>query len=71
MACASLFVQKVDKNLILEGLLVCCFFDSQGNLFCRGKLDIPEVTHNDEVVEEEESRDVVSALHVDADMLIF
>merc|ERR1719220_954483 len=25
----------------------------------RGKLDIPEVTHNDEVVEEEESRDVV------------
>ena len=37
----------------------------------RGKLDIPEVTHNDEVVEEEESRDVVSALHVDADMLIF
>ena len=36
----------------------------------RGKLDIPEVTHNDEVVEEEESRDVVSALHVDADFLI-
>ena len=34
----------------------------------RGKLDIPEVTHNDEVVEEEESRDVVSALHVDADI---
>ena len=27
---------------------------------CRGKLDIPEVTQNDEVVEEEESRDVVS-----------
>ena len=26
----------------------------------RGKLDIPEVTQNDEVVEEEESRDVVS-----------
>ena len=30
---------------------------------CRGKLDIPEVTQNDEVVEEEESRDVVSEQH--------
>ena len=28
-------------------------------------MDIPEVTHNDEVVEEEESRDVVSE-HFDA-----
>ena len=47
--------------------MICCFVDTQINLFfCRGKLDIPEVTHNDEVVEEEESRDVVSE-HFDAD----